>query len=115
MKTTNYDLNIWDKLSHETEGKEYGGWVINVYDLALVNGGLQYDNYLPDLDLELTQEEAEELTLGWGEDLGGDYCEDEDFWLDVEGFFSIYKNIPERVANHLRSFPEYEMRETNTA
>lgn len=108
IMTRNYDINIWDELSYNTSGKETGGWKMNFYTYPAV--GAPYGNgpMVPELDLYITKEEAERLTLGWGPDLGGDYCEDEDFWLDVEGFKATYKDIPDRILEHFDSLPEYE-------
>lgn len=100
----NYDLNIWDKLGYETE-YEQEGWAITVYEIphegAIYGSGTMRE----DLSFELTPEEAKQLTLGWGPELGGDYAPDSDFWLDVEGFFQTYKDIPPRVANLLKALP----------
>ncbi len=52
---------------------------------------------MADLNLTLTAEEAEALTLGWGQDLGGDMEESEDFWIDANSFKDTYKNIPDTV------------------
>lgn len=107
-KTKNYDINIWDELSYNTSGKETGGWKMNFYTYPAV--GAPYGNgpMIKELDLYITPEEAKRLTLGWGPDLGGDYCEDEDFWLDVESFKETYKDIPDRILNHFDNLPLYE-------
>lgn len=107
VMTGNYDLNIWDKLSHETSGKEEGGWVINVYEYDYLGAPFGSGKMLEDKTIELTPEESKRLTLGWGPDLGGDYTEDEDFWLDKATFLDTYTDIPERVANLLWALPEY--------
>ena len=108
IMTKNYDMNIWDKLSWETNGEQTGGWKINFYQYPAL--GAPYGNgpMIEELDFELTPEEAQELTLGWSEDLGGDYCGDDDFFLDVEGFLNTYTSIPQRLLDHLESLPEYE-------
>lgn len=102
--TTNYDLNIWDKVGYETE-YEQEGWAIEVYTYNSV--GDPYGSGQHHSTIELTPTEAKRLTLGWGRDLGGDYTEDSDFWIDKETFFQMYKDIPERVANFLWALPEY--------
>jgi hypothetical protein len=107
IMTNNYDLNIWDRLSYETDGEETGGWVINVYEYNSVGDPFGSGRMLEDKTIELTPDEVKRLTLGWGTDLGGDYTEDEDFWLDKDTFFEIYTDIPERVANLLWALPEY--------
>ena len=105
--TRNYDINIWDKLSYETEGKETGGWRMNFYQYPQLGAPYGSGPMIEELDLELTPDEAKQLTLGWGQDLGGDYTSDEDFFIDVESFLDTYKDIPERVRAHIDSLPEY--------
>jgi len=108
IMTRNYDMNIWDKLSYDTSGEETDGWKINFYQYPAV--GAPYGNgpMIEEFDFTLTKEEAKQLTLGWGPDLGGDYTEDEDFWLDVDTFINTYRDIPQRLIDHLDKLPEYE-------
>ena len=106
--TTNYDLNIWDRRSYETDGRETGGWEINVYQYPGVGYPYGSGTFLEDKTITLTPEEAKRLTLGWGTDLGGDYSEDTDFWLDKQTFLETYTDIPERVVNLLNDLPEYQ-------
>ena len=108
VMTENYDLNIWDKLAYETSGQETGGWVIDVYQYPYIGSPYGSGTMLEDRTITLTPDEAKRLTLGWGPDLGGDYTEDEDFWLDKHSFLEIYSDIPERVANLLWALPAYE-------
>ena len=108
VMSNNYDLNIWDKLSYETDGEETGGWVINVYQYPSSGAPYGSGTMLEDKTITLTPDEAKRLTLGWGTDLGGDYTEDEDFWIDKDTFFEIYTDIPERIANLLLDLPSYE-------
>ena len=105
--TTNYDLNIWDKDGYDSE-YEQEGWVINIYEYNSVGDPYGSGRMLEDSTITLTPTEAKRLTLGWGPDLGGDYCADPDFWIDKETFYSIYKDIPERIHNLLWALPEYE-------
>lgn len=94
----NYDLNIWF-----TERAE--PWRICVYLIPACgrsNSGYHVGQ------IELTEEESAQLTLGMTEAEGGDYCGDEDFWIDTKGFFSTFKNIPSRVADALNAFGVYE-------
>lgn len=101
---TNYDLNIWDRRGYETEYREEG-WHIGVYEIPHVGSPYGSGEFREDLSFDLTPEEAKQLTLGWGTELGGDYTPDSDFWIDVQGFFNTYKDIPERVAEKLRNLP----------
>lgn len=107
VMTNNYDLNIWDRDGYETE-YEKEGWVINVYKYDYLGAPYGSGEMLEDRTITLTPNEAKRLTLGWGEDLGGDYCPDADFWIDKDSFFETYTDIPERVANLLWALPEYE-------
>lgn len=107
IMTNNYDLNIWDKDGYETE-YEKEGWVINVYKYDYLGAPYGSGEMLEDRTITLTPVEARRLTLGWGEDLGGDYCPDADFWIDKDSFFDTYTDIPERVANLLWALPDYE-------
>jgi hypothetical protein len=101
---TNYDLNIWDRRGYETEYREEG-WCISVYEIPNQGSAYGSGTYREDLGFDLTPEEVKQLTLGWGTELGGDYTPDSDFWIDVQGFFDTYKDIPERVAEKLRNLP----------
>jgi hypothetical protein len=103
--TTNYDLNIWDRRGYETEYEE-DGWSIEVYKYPYVGASYGSGDYVE--TIWLTPAESKRLTLGWGPDLGGDYCGDPDFWIDKATFFDTYTDIPERVSNLLRALPEYE-------
>lgn len=103
--TDNYDLNIWDRAGYETNYKEEG-WAIEVYTYPYL--GSMYGSGEHYSTIYLTDSEARRLTLGWGPELGGDYAEDSDFWMDKSTFFETYKDIPERVANLLWALPTYE-------
>jgi hypothetical protein len=105
VMTNNYDLNIWDRRGYETEYAEEG-WAIEIYKYPYAGAFYGSGEYVE--SITLTPTEAKRLTLGWGEDLGGDYAPDSDFWLDKESFFEIYSDIPERVANLLWALPDYE-------
>ena len=105
VMTENYDLNIWDRRGYETEYKEEG-WAIEVYSYPAVGSPYGSGDYKE--TIWLTPSESKRLTLGWGPDLGGDYCEDSDFWLDKDTFLETYTDVPERVANLLWALPAYE-------
>ena len=98
----NWDLNIWDRRGYETEYREEG-WHISVYEIPFEGAPYGSGEHRKDLSFDLTPEEAKRLTLGWGPELGGDYAPDSDFWLDVDGFFQTYKDIPDRVREKLES------------
>jgi hypothetical protein len=103
--TNNYDLNVWDRRGYETEYREEG-WAIEVYTYPYI--GSFYGSGTYHSTIWLTPAESKRLTLGWGPELGGDYAEDRDVWIDKETFFTTYTDIPERVANLLWALPEYE-------
>lgn len=106
--TSNYDMNIWDETSYESGGEVTGGWKINFYQYPQVGAQYGSGQHLEEYDFFITEEEAKQLTLGWGPDLGGFYTEDEDFWIDVESFLHEYKDIPQRLIDHINKLPEYE-------
>ena len=108
IMTKNYDMNIWDETSYESGGEVTGGWKINFYQYPQVGAPYGSGQMIEELDFFLTEEEAKQLTLGWGTDLGGDYTPDEDFWLDVSSFLDTYKSIPQRLLDHIDNLPEYE-------
>jgi len=108
IMTKNYDMNIWDETSYESGGEVTGGWKINFYQYGALGAPYGSGPMIEELDFYLTEEEAKQLTLGWGTDLGGDYTPDEDFWIDVETFLHTYKTIPQRLLDHIDSLPEYE-------
>ena len=103
----NYDLNIWDRRGYETEYVEEG-WAIEVYKYPYAGAPYGSGDYVE--TIHITPAEAKRLTLGWGEDLGGDYCADHDFWLDKDTFLETYTDIPERIRNLLWALPGYEQR-----
>lgn len=103
--SNNYDLNIWDRRGYETEYAEEG-WAIEVYTYHTVGDPYGSGDHVT--TIWLTPIEAKRLTLGWGPDLGGDYAEDNDFWIDKETFYDTYTDIPERIHNLLWALPEYE-------
>ena len=106
--TKNYDINIWDELAYETSGAESGRWKMNFYQYHQIGAPYGSGRMLEEYDIYLTDEEVKALTLGWGPELGGDYIEDDDFFIDVESFFDEYKDIPDRIRKHIESLPEYE-------
>lgn len=108
FRTNNYDMNIWDETSYESGGEVTGGWKINFYTIPQV--GMQYGSgeMLQKYDFYFTEEEARQLTLGWGPDLGGDHIEDDDFFIDKETLLYTYENIPQRLLDHFDTLPEYE-------
>jgi len=107
VMTNNYDLNIWDKVGYETEYEEEG-WAIEVYQYDYMGSPYGSGKHIPEHTITLTPTESKRLTLGWGEDLGGDYTPDSDFWLDKDTFLETYTDIPERVFNLLWALPDYE-------
>lgn len=100
LLTDNFEMNIWDKLAYDTSNEQSGGWRISAHLLYEDETGyLNAGDFLEDLYIDLTEDEIKRLTLGWDEELGGDYIGDPDFFIDVETFKSIYKDIPERVTD----------------
>lgn len=94
----NFDINVFDRAQYDNPGGPDHEWVLCPYSLEWDGDDIVQDEELVEFNLVLLPEEAEALTLGWGTDLGGDYAEDEDFWLDSNSFRETYKDIPERVS-----------------
>jgi hypothetical protein len=105
---SNYDLNIWDERGYQTEYAEEG-WRITVH--AIPYEGASFGSGDIVCHLDLTPEESETLTLGVRPADGGDYCEDPDFWIDIETFYLTYQNIPNRVKAFMVSL--YDKKEEN--
>ena len=120
LANLNYDLNIWNEgwhnLDRDVEATdENSQWKISIHKLnQMYDGTVQTGDYIEDLELYLTAEEAVRLTLGWGGDdeIFGDYSCDEDFFLDIDAFFTIYKDIPERVSKWLLELPPLEIQQS---
>jgi hypothetical protein len=104
----NYDLNIWDRVGYETNYKETG-WTITVYSIPHQGAHYGSGDHIANLDLD--EQDVEMLTLGKRQRDGGDYCEDPDFWIDLESFFVTYRNIPIMVKAFLTSL--YDKKEEN--
>ncbi len=104
----NYDLNIWDRVGYETNYQEEG-WTISVYSIP--HQGAQYGSGDHIANLDLDEQDVQMLTLGKRQRDGGDYCEDSDFWIDIESFFVTYRNIPVTVKAFLTSL--YDKKEEN--
>jgi hypothetical protein len=102
----NYDLNIWDRVGYETNYQETG-WSISVYKIPSVGASYGSGEFVTSLDLD--EQDVEMLTLGKRQRDGGDYTEDNDFWIDLESFFVTYRNIPIIVKAFLTSL--YESKE----
>ena len=90
----NFDINVFNRGGYEGTPDQ---WVLCPYELTWDGNFYNIDTERVDLNLVLTEEEAKELTLGWGPELGGDYAEDEDFWIDANSFLDTYKSIPKIV------------------
>lgn len=98
MLKNNLDLNIWDKIGHETEYKKEG-WCISVYRIPAEGSAYGSGEFVTNLDLQTR--EARRLTLGLSKSEGGDYTPDSDFWIDALGFFVVYRSIPRRIERNI--------------
>lgn len=85
----NYDLNIWDRWSYETDGEVTGGWVINAYPLVEQPDGTLMQDYTEDKQLTLHLREHDVEFLG----LNG---EEPDFWSDAQ-YLLEQPDVPRRV------------------
>ena len=97
----NFDINVYNRGADESTvlpaEEYYDEWVLCPYSLNWDGDNYNIDTELSQFNLVLTEEDVKALTLGWGTDLGGDYIEDDDFWIDANSFRETYKNIPIKV------------------
>lgn len=91
----NFDINIWNRGAYFEEAEPE--WVLCAYALEEKDAGYGTGQYFDELNLVLTNSEVFDLTLGWAPNLGGDYIDEDDFWLDMQSFKQTYKDIPPRV------------------
>ena len=94
----NFDINVFDRAQYNDPGCDEHEWLLCPYKLTWDGDNYSISDEMAELNLVLTPEEAEALTLGWGPDLGGDMEESEDFWIDANSFKDTYKTIPKNVA-----------------
>jgi hypothetical protein len=98
----NFDINVYNRGADESTvlpaEQYYDEWMLCPYSLEWDGEYIVQDQELSQFNLILTEEEVKILTLGWGTDLGGDYIEDNDFWIDSNSFLATYKAIPDRVS-----------------
>jgi hypothetical protein len=107
----NYDINVYNRGADQSSilpaDECYDEWILCFYEIDNVGDGYGTGREREELNLKLTDEEVKDLTLGFGPDLGGDYTEDDDFWLDKNSFLDMYKVIPPRVREYLDNLPPY--------
>lgn len=118
LANLNYDLNIWDwgmyNTCHLSEDEQFSQWKISVHNLQqLADGSIQCGDWIEDIDIFITDEEAKQLTLGVSEEDGGYYSQDEDFFMDIDAFFTIYPDIPDRIKNALLTLPPIDIEQTD--
>ena len=99
--TDNFDINVFDRAQYNDPGCDAHEWLLCPYKLTWDGDNYSISDEMADLNLVLTDEEAKSLTLGWGQDLGGDLEESEDFWIDANSFKETYKDIPKTVQTWL--------------
>jgi hypothetical protein len=109
-----YDVNIWNQGWHNLDRdveptKENSQWRFSFNEIAEDYASYGTGKERQELDIYLTQEEADQMTLGLSEEDGGDYAPDEDFWLDSYSILQVYKNVPQRIVDYLNNLPPYEM------
>jgi hypothetical protein len=118
LSKLNYDLNIWNEgwhnLDHGVEATDDNSqWKISVHNIhELQDGSIQCGDWIEDINIYLSEDEAKALTLGWEPALGGDYAPDHDFFLDIDSFFEIYKTIPDTVKDRLLALPPLEVQKS---
>lgn len=74
----NYDLNIWDIWSYQTEGKITGGWTINAYPLIEGINGILVADMRDEVMHTLHLRDHDVRIMGLGVNT------DDDFWWDAE-------------------------------
>lgn len=98
----NFDINVYNRGADESSilppEQYYDEWVLCPYSLNWDGNFYNIDTELSELNLVLTDEEVKALTLGWDQNLGGDYIGEDDFWIDANSFKDTYKTIPKNVA-----------------
>ena len=109
-----YDVNIWNRGWHNLDRdveptKENSQWMFSFNEIVEDYASYGTGKERQELDIYLTQEEADQMTLGLSEEDGGDYAPDEDFWLDSYSILQVYKNVPQRIVDYLNNLPPYEM------
>lgn len=109
-----YDVNIWNEGWHELDlgveaTNENSQWKFSFNEIIEDRAGYGTGRERQELDIYITQEEAEQMTLGLGIDDGGDYAPDPDFWLDSYSITQVYKNVPQRILDYLENLPPYQM------
>ena len=92
--TNKFDINVWNRGAYLETGHDE--WVLCPVTILEDFSGYGYGKEMPELNLVLTSKEAEQLTLGWGPDLGGAWYADDDFWIDSDAFKKVY-DVPEMV------------------
>ena len=98
----NFDINVYNRGADESTilppEEYYDEWMLCPYSLTWDGDNYSIDKELSELNLVLTADEVNRLTLGYGDgDIIGDYTAEDDFWIDVNSFKETYKDIPERV------------------
>jgi hypothetical protein len=102
-----YDLNVFDRGGYYYDYAEGSAeWVILVHHLELgYDGQLQTGEWIEGIELVLTLEESDQLTLGLNPEQGGKYSNDEDFFIDPAGFLEVYGDaVPDRVRAFVQQF-----------
>ncbi len=95
--TDNFDINVFDRAQYNNPGCDEHEWLLCPYTLDWDGDNYSINEELEELNLVLTLEEARALTLGVSEEDGGDLCDEEDFWIDVNSFKQQAKSIPKSV------------------
>ena len=98
----NFDINVYNRGADESTvlppEQYYDEWVLCPYSLNWDGNFYNIDTELSQFNLVLTDEDVKALTLGWDQNLGGDYIGEDDFWIDANSFRETYKDIPPKVA-----------------
>jgi len=94
-----YELNVWNMKPYKSN-KDH--WVIDLYTLLdSPTGEYVTGDWIEGARIELTQEDAEALTLG---KINGDYIAAQDFYITPSSFLKVFRHIPERVRQFVEAF-----------
>jgi hypothetical protein len=88
----NFDINVFNRGAYLSDNSPNEWWLCP-YTIENVGDGFGTGKELDNI-LILTDEQAKAMTLGWDENLGGDYIGEDDFFIDAETFLTTYKDIP---------------------
>lgn len=101
LVTDNFDINVFNRAQYNNPGGPDHEWMLCPYKLEWDGDNYSISDEMQELNLVLTLEEARALTLGVSELDGGDFCNEDDFWIDANSFKDSAKSLPDTVKTWL--------------